>query len=218
MAIELYLLSMFVAMTLLGYLIAINAHGPMRLSVSYLIATLMLAGTVWAIVQYVNTGLDKQKLEEFKRLEVEKQKAEDRVQSQQLELMDNKARLGYVTKLNDVINEGTGLSSTMVNIEMRDFSVELDVLMARAAEMKRKCDALKEKYDKVEKEQQFFAEGKTMMHDALDQLIGAATYYSMYFKSEDGAQEEMRERMMRDKARRANDLFKKAASQLASQN
>ena len=67
MGVEVYLLCSFVGLTLLAYMVAINSHGPTRLSVSYLIATLMLAGTVWAIVQHVNTGLDERKMEEFKR-------------------------------------------------------------------------------------------------------------------------------------------------------
>jgi len=217
MAIEVYLLCMFVGLTLVGYMIAMNAHGPTRLSVSYLIATLMLAGTVWAIVQYVNTGLDKLKLEEFKRLELEKQKAEERVRTQEQELMENKTKMGFVTRLNDIINEGTGLATTMMNIELRDFSVELDVLLNRASETKRKCDALQEKFEKVQQEQNYFDAVKFDIREALGHLTGAGAYYSSYFKSEDTAQEEMRERMMRQKARRAYELFKKAASQIASE-
>jgi hypothetical protein len=217
MSVEVYLLCLFVGITLIGYMIAINAHGPTRLSVSYLIATVMLAGTVWAIVQHVNSGLDKMKMEEFKRLELEKQKAEERVRTQEQALLENKARMGYAAKLNDVINEGTGLSTAMINVDMRDFSFELDVLMSRATATQRKCSELKGKFAKIEHEEQYFAPAKNDMREALEQLEGAAGY-TLYFRSEDGAQEEMRERMMRQKARRSYELFKKAASQVASQS
>jgi hypothetical protein len=218
MPIEVYILFIFAGLTLLAYLSAINAHGPARLSVSYLIATLMLAGTVWAVVQYVNTGRNQIKVQEFKRLETEKQKAENLVRSQEQELIENKSRMGYVTKLNDIINEGTGLSASMLNVDMRDYSVELDVLMSRSAECKRKCDALKARFSKIENEQLFFTQSKADIREALDHITGAAAYYTTYFRAEDGAQEEMRERMMRQKARKATELFKSAASSLSSEN
>ena len=47
MSIEILLLGIACSMTLLAYMIAINAHGTTRLSLSYFLATLMLAGNVW---------------------------------------------------------------------------------------------------------------------------------------------------------------------------
>jgi hypothetical protein len=217
MNIEIYLLCIFVGMTLLGYLIAINSHGPTRLSVSYLIATLMLAGTVWGIVQYVNSGLDKQQMEQFKRLENEKQRAEERIRTQEQQLLENKQLMTYAAKISDIITEGTGLSTTMMNTDLRDFSQELDVLMGRAEETRRKCKALQDQFEKIRKEQDYFTEGKKAISQALTHLVEASSYYTMYFRSEDGAQEEMRERVMRRKARDAYELLKNAASDLASQ-
>ena len=66
-------------------------------------------------------------------------------------------------------------------------------------------------------EQAFFNNSKADLNEAMEQLSGAAVYYTTYFRSEDGAQEEMRERMMRQKARKAYELFKKVASQLVSE-
>ena len=82
MSIEILLLGILVGITLLGYMIAINSHGPTRLSVSYLIATLILAGTVWAIVQHVNYGDSKKQQEMYRRLELEKKKAEELAQQE----------------------------------------------------------------------------------------------------------------------------------------
>jgi uncharacterized protein YeeX (DUF496 family) len=215
---EVYLLCVFGGITLLAYLIAINAQGPLRLSVSYLFATLMLAATVWATVQYVNTDRNRIKTEEFQRLEFEKQKTEEIVRSQEQELLENKTRMGHMAKFNDIITDGTSLSATMISVDMRDYSVELDEMMARASEIKRRCDELKARFKKIENEHLFFGQTKTEITEALDQITGAAAYYTTYFRSEDGSQEEMRERMMRQKARKANDLFKKAASSLTAGN
>jgi hypothetical protein len=217
-SLEIYLLCVFGGMTLLAYMIAINSHGPTRLSFSYLIATLMLAGTVWAIVQYVNSGYDKQKMEEISKLEQAKQKAEELAHTQEQALLENKDRMGYSAQVNNVINEGTGLSTTMMNVDLRDFSVELDVLTNRAAETRHKCEDLDKEYEKTAAEKEYFPQTKASVHDALGSLDEAAKYYGLYYKSEDGAQEEMRERMLRQKARQAYELFKKAGSLLANQS
>jgi hypothetical protein len=218
MSVEVYLLCAFVGITLLGYMVAINSHGPTRLSVSYLIATLMLAGTVWAIVQHVNSGLDKAEMAKFRQLELEKQRAEERVRSQEQALLENKKRMSFSAKFNDIINEGTGLSTTMMNIDLRDLSADLEVLMGRAATTRRACNALRDTFQKLANEESYFSQARNDMREAIEQLIGASRYYVTYFRSEDTAQEEMRERMMRSKARKAYELFKRAASQLASQS
>ena len=83
MSIELLLLMLLGAVTLVAYMVALNSHGPKRLAVSYLIATAILIVSVWATVQYVNSGDNRKKMEEFRKLESEKQKAEDQMHSQE---------------------------------------------------------------------------------------------------------------------------------------
>ncbi len=132
MSVEVLLLALACGMTILAYMIAINAHGPTRLSLSYLMATIMLAGTVWGIVQYVNTDLDSRKMEELKRLETEKKIAEARIQSQEEALRANKERMGQAAKLNTIIATGTGLASAMINIDLQDRGVAGTVARADA--------------------------------------------------------------------------------------
>lgn len=216
MSVEILLLSIMCGMTLIGYMIAVNAHGSTRLSISYLLATILLAGTVWAIVQYVNTNLSRQQQEQYRRLEAENSKAEERIKTQENSLMRGQKISVASTKVNKVISQGTGYASSMMNANLRDFSVELDVLMGRATAMKRKITALKNEYKSIQTEASYFSEGAKLIEDALKNLSEASNYYRTYFRAEDSVQEELRERLMRQKARAAYNEFSKASSKIHS--
>ncbi|MBN1306710.1 MAG: hypothetical protein JXA18_02245 [Chitinispirillaceae bacterium] len=216
MSVEVLLLAVACGMTILAYMIAINAHGPTRLSLSYLMATVMLAGTVWGIVQYVNTDLDARKMEEFKRLEAEKKMAEARIQSQEEALRASKERMGFATNLNTIITTGTGLASTMINIDLHDRGVDLETLMGKASEIKKKTDELKNDFEKITTVDTFFNEPLALLKEAIQSLSEAAYYYRSFYYSEDSEQEHLRERVLRQKARSAYDSFQKASAMIAS--
>ncbi|MFP4416355.1 MAG: hypothetical protein ACOC4C_00385 [Fibrobacterota bacterium] len=216
MTVEILLLANLGALTLLAYMIAINAHGPTRLSFSYLIATLILAGTVYAVVQHVNTGLDQKQMAEFRRLEREKMQAEEQARSQQQKLKENKQMLMAAAKLNETINRGTGLATTIMNADLRDFSVELDVLIGRAAATGKKVQELQKDFSSLALEKDWYSQSRQNMVKAFEQLESASQYYSLYFRSEDQAQEQLREKVMRQRAREAYELLKKASSEIAT--
>lgn len=216
MSVEILLLGILVGVTLLGYMVAINSRGPTRLSISYLIATLLLAGSVWAIVQHVNSGLDKRQQAEYQQLEREKQEAEERIRSQEQTLLKNKSMMEAANKINGIISQGTGYASTMMNIDLKDLTVELNVLMARTSKMKNNIAALVKEFENLREERAFFPESVPTINDALGNLTDAVKYYRLYYRAEDSPQEELRERVLRQKARKAYDLFKKAGSQVAS--
>jgi hypothetical protein len=215
MTVEVLLLAIACGMTILAYMIAINAHGPTRLSLSYLMATVMLAGTVWGIVQYVNSDLDARKLVELKRLESEKNMAEARIQSQEVTLQVNKERLGFASKLNAMITSGTGLASTMINVDLQDKGAELELLMGKASEIKKKTDELKNAFEKATTSDVFFNESLAQLKTAIQSLSEAAYYYRSFYYSEDSEQEQLRERVLRQKARAAYDAFQKASEMIA---
>lgn len=222
MSVELLLLMVLAGMTLLAYMVALNSHGPTRLAISYLMATVLLVGSVWATVQYVNSGDNRRKMEEFKRLEFEKQKAEDQVHSQeaamQTALRENKERLITATRINSIVTRGIALSSTMINSNVRDPNLELDVLVGRANEVKRKSEDLAAEFEKMKVTDSLFTESTSLVKEAFKQLTEAAQYFVLYYRAEDGAQEELRERIMRQKASGAHDILQKASTLIASPN
>ena len=227
---EILLLGVIIGLTLLAYMVAINAHGMARLSISYLIATLMLAGSVFAIVQYVNSGQDLKKQEELKRLEgekqkaemekqdaeLEKQKAEEQVKTQVEALQNNKERATFATSLNSYISRGASLASMLNNVDLRDMSLELDVLMSKASDAGNKVAALKREADRIKPLDSAFLPTIRSIRDAIVLLQESSQSYLQYYHAEDPAQEEQRERLMRAKAREASEKFQRASSLTAS--
>jgi hypothetical protein len=220
MSIEILLLAVLAGITLLAYMVAINSHGPTRLSISYLLATLILAGTVWATVQYVNEGLDRQKAAQMRKLEMENQRAEERIRSQEKTLLESRKRTAYAAKLNAVISQGTGLATSLINANLRDMSVDLDALIGRATMANKKSEELQEQFNKARKEvgQGYYMQSIKDIATALDELDEASRYYRLYYYSEDGAQEQLRERLMRQKAREAYEALKEASAQMAAES
>lgn len=216
MTAEVLFLAIACGMTLLAYMIAINAHGPTRLSLSYLIATIMLATTVWGIVQYVNAGQDLKKMAEFKQLEMEKKLAEERIKSQEEALRASREKMGIATSLNQIVATGTGYASTLISVDLQDRSADLETLMGRAANIKQKAKELKEKFEKMPISDEYYTEATEIIKDAIKSLSEAAYYYRAYYYSENSEQEQLRERVLRQKARKAYDDFQKASSQIVS--
>ena len=203
-------------LTIIAYMIAINAHGPVRLILSYLLAIVLLAGTVWAIVQHVNVGYDSMKTEELKKLALEKKQAEERVLSQEEALKANKERMVFAAKLNAIITGGASYATALTNMDLQDKSVELETLLGRAVESKKKVDAFRQDFEKLSSTDNFFAEPLTLIKDALQLLTEAAQYYQQYYYSEDSDQEALRGRIMKQKARTACEKFQKASVLIAS--
>jgi len=216
MSTDVMLLTLMCGLTLLAYMIAINAHGTVRLSLSYLMATVLLAANVWAIVQHVNIGIDSIKTEELKRLEAEKRKVEERVLSQEEALKTNKDRMAFSAKLNAIITSGTSYATSLTNIDLQDRNAELETLLGRAGEIKRKIEEVSGEFEKLSTTDNFFIEPLTLIKDGLQLLTEAAQYYQQYYYAEDSDQETLRERVMRQKASNASEKFQKASVLIAS--
>lgn len=218
MSVEILLLVVLAELTLLAYIVAINSHGPTHLAFSYLLATIILAGSVWATVQYVNTGLNQKKMEEFKQLEMEKQKAEDQMRSGEKVQETLKERLATAAKLNGIVTTGTAIATLMMNTDLRDMAADLDGLVGKSMDTKRRAEDLAGEFDKMKFSDDGFKESTNLIRDGLKVLAEAAQYFVLYYKAEDSAQEELRERIMRQKARQAHESLQKASSLIASLN
>jgi hypothetical protein len=213
---EILLLAVLCGLTLIGYMIAINTHGTIRLSLSFFLATILMAGTVWIIVQHVNQGYDSQETEKFKKLEMEKKQAEQQVISQEEALKINKERMSFSVKLSPIITTGTTYSSMLVGIDLQDRTAELETLLAKANGTLNKVGVLKKDFEALSTADSFFMEPMTLIKDAIQLLGEAAQYFRQYYYSEDGDQEALRERIMRQKAKNANEKFQKAGTLITS--
>lgn len=213
---DILLIAVLCGLTLIGYMIAINAHGPIRLSLSFFLATILMAGTVWVIVQHVNQGYDSLETEKFKKLEMEKKQVEDQVVSQEEALKTNKERMNFAAKLHTVITSGTACSSMLISIDLQDKTAELETLLAKANGTINNVGLLKKEFDTLSTTDNFFLEPVTLIKDGIQLLGEAAQYFRQYYYSEDADQESLRERIMRQKARNAYEKFQKASALIAS--
>ncbi len=215
MTIEILILGLMVGITILAYEIALNSEGAAKLSVSYLMATLILAGTTWAIVEHFNTEKTEKQKEMINQLKQERNKAENTIRSKKKNLQDKEKKLNAKSDLLDIARSGESLANKLINVKLRDFSADLDVLMGRASAKKKECKELRAKLNKMEKEgEQFFPEVVKLLRSGIEELSSSANYYYLYYKSEDTAQEELRARLLRRMARSGEGKFRKAASLL----
>jgi|WetSurMetagenome_2_1015567.scaffolds.fasta_scaffold232461_1 hypothetical protein len=213
---EVLLLMVLCGLTVIGYMIAINAHGPVRVILSYLLAFILLVGTVGAIVQHVNSGYESVKTEELKKAEADKKQAEARALSQEEALKANKERMAISAKLNTIITSGAALATALTSVELQDKSAELGMLLGRAAESKKKADTIKVVFEKISTTDAFFSEPVALIKDGIQLLIDAELNYQQYYYSDDSVQEAARDRAMKQKARSAYEKFQKASVLIAT--
>jgi hypothetical protein len=95
-------------------------------------------------------------------------------------------------------------------------SMDLDALVGRSVDTKRRCDQARADFEKIKMTDSLFSESLSLIRDGLKTLAEASQYYYLFFKAEDAAQEELRERIMRQKARIASETLQKAGSQITS--
>lgn len=216
MTVELMLIAIACGVTLLGYLVAINAQGPLRLSVSYLIATIMLAGTVWVIVQYVNKGVEIKKNEELAKVEL-KRKAEEENFKQQAEsiVLQGKLHAGISSKLVMMISNASNYANLILNADLQNKSMAFETLLENASETKRKVDEISNQYNKMDSVQLLFPDSYPLISDGIGNLSEAATNYKNYYFSEDSSQESQREKVLRSRAKTALEKFNKAGTLLS---
>lgn len=216
MSIEILLLGIACSLTLLAYMIAINAHGTTRLSLSYFLATLMLAGNVWAVINYVNIGQNNHKIQEMKRLEAENRLAEEKILEQQRSLKKKEEEIKMVALINPVITSGTGIASSMINVNLQDETLEVDVLIGRAIECRKKVEKLKEDYKNIQFSDSFLPNARQEVDSALQLLSEAALNYRNFYNAEDSHQELVREQLVRKKAKLAYQKFKTASDLISA--
>lgn len=216
MTVEILLIAIACGITLLAYMIAINAHGAVRISFSYFLATMMLAGSVWLIVQYVNRDLEEKRKLEIVRIE-EKRKAEAETFRKNAEAMveKNKLQSSYTAKLVIFISNASSIANQILSVDLQNRNVDYETLVGRAAETRRKVDELSKQYREMDSLEASMPDQYVIIKDGLKSLTDAAINYKSYYLSEDSTQEMQREKALRYKAKDALDKFNKAESLLS---
>jgi hypothetical protein len=215
MTVEILLIAIVCGITTLAYMVAINAHGPLRVSISYFLASIMLAGTVWVVIQYVNRDMEVKKKEELSRIELQR-KAEQETYKQNAEtlVLKNKVLSNSITKLIITISNASNIATLILNVDLQNKNIDFETLVRNASETKRKVDDLSSQYEKMDSIQSQLPDSYLLIKEGIGKLLEAASNYKNFYTSDDSSQETLREKLLRVRAKESLEKFNKASALL----
>ncbi|MGM0462781.1 MAG: hypothetical protein ACQEQ4_10245 [Fibrobacterota bacterium] len=202
------------SLTIVAYMIAMNANGITRISLSFLMATILLGGTVFTVVQYVNNPVSSdgaevsraeeaamerellaQKLQEERR-EIEKEEEEE--QNKKMEERRREAR-----RLISFISDCESLARELNTIQVVDRSRSYSGLVQRAQNYTRRVNSLQERFRDIQENMTYFVSMGTDVRKALDEMERSASFFRSYYTADNSYEEAQREQMLRNYSNRA---------------
>jgi len=213
MSVEVLLMAVLVALTVIAYMIAINARGLWRLTLSFLFATCMLGGSVWVIVQHYSTtsriAMEKQR----RTFEKERMAAKERLQSKE-QVLEKMERAGSVSRMETLIAQANSFASLLIREKLHDQNLSHGQLVERAAEVEQSVMRLQNEIRASKQILDQFPESAKLLAEAMTHLAEAGRLYRQYYFSENSAAERSTERLLRQNARNAQDALQRAGQSL----
>lgn len=206
-------------LTIVAFMIAINTHGNLRIILSYTLATILFGLTV--VVFFSHAGGITGRSYSGNQLQSEpvEKGTEDLHSPRQADSTNLSPETSQVAaELKRISAEGTACANSLLNKELKDESVELETLVGRASETRKRVEFIKGEFEKVPVmpvTDIAFRKPFSSIKDGVQLLSEAAQLYLQYYYSEDSSQEVTRENSLRQKARGAYAQFQKAANLLA---
>jgi len=210
MSVEVLLMAVLIALTVVAYMIAINARGLWRLMLSFLFASCMLGGTVWVIVEHYNAESRTAMQKERRKFESERQAAEERLQSKEQAL----ERTGSASAVLTLISQANSYASLLTRERLHDPDLSHSQLISRAAQTQQQVESLQNQIKGSAQAINQFPEAAKLIESAMVHLLEACRLYRQYYFSENSAAERTAERLLRQNARNAQDALTKASSSL----
>jgi hypothetical protein len=203
-------------LTIVAFMIAINTHGLLRMCVSYTLAAVLLGLT--AVVFFNHAGVIPGKWS--RRIELSAEPVErgidDRPSPAHAAEIPLPQKVRLAAELRRVAAEGTACANSLLSRELKDESVELETLVGRASETRRRVEFIKSEFDRVQASDAAFRKPLEAIKTGIQQLAEAAQLYLQYYYAEDSNQEETCEKLLRQKAKGANEQFQKASNMLSA--
>jgi hypothetical protein len=218
MSTENYLLMIFIGITVLAYIIAINARGVVRTVLSYLLATALLIATVVNTLQYQNEKIVARKEAERAKYEEQLRKAEEeaRLASEQKAASDVGQDKQYRAGLVKIINDGSNLARAILAIDLDDENADYDKLVSRSLSFKSQAQETKKQLEGLQRmgNDPAVAAARDLIDKAVRSLNVSANYFNIYFKAENESEEDERYDIFRQNASSARGDFSKASDKL----
>lgn len=212
---EMMLLILLSALTLIAYMIAINSHGAARMSLSYLLATILLAVTIFAVLQTVNSKVAEQQ-EAMYNQKIEKAREDGEKEAVESQKAQTKASASAEKQsLTPLISRALTLSAQLKGVKLQGYGMTYDQLTAKAAANKAAVNREKKKFDSAKGKISIHKSASALMARGYEKLNKAATYHGMYYTAESTEQEAQRERILKTSATEAEALFLQAREALS---
>jgi hypothetical protein len=204
-------------LTIVAVMIAINTHGRLRTVLSWSLATVLFTLTVVVIINHA-PGL-------FRRAPQKARLSNEPIEKGIVDRTPARSSpigrltgtdLATAAALKKLSAEGTVCANALFTKELKDESVELETLVGRASEMRRRVEYIKNEATRIPANDPAFRKPVALIRDGVQLLGEAAQFYLQYYYAEDSAQETTRENLMRERARAASEMFQKAGNMLGS--
>lgn len=211
---EVLMLILLTSITVIAYMIAINSQGVTRMSLSYLLATVLLATNVFTVVQYANTKATKRLAANYEeKIASEKHRVEETVENKNrlkqkaLESAEREKRSVEVIKYTTFLNKAIKLATELQHIKLRDYSLEYDQLTARAQVKKSKAIKLINEFNRLSPTLYYNNETSGSVKTALKKLQKSAQYCKLYYSAENRGQEVAREEIVKSNAQEGLEIL-----------
>ena len=208
MSVEMLLMAVLIALTVIAYMIAINARGLWRLMSSFLFATCMLGGTVWVIVEHYSAESRAAMQKERRQFEDEMRAAEERLQNKEQAL----ERTGSASTVLALISQANNYASLLMRERLHNPDLSHGQLIARVAQTQKQVEALQNEISESAQVINQFPEAAKLIENAMAHLSEACRLYRQYYYSESSAAERTAEHLLRQNARSAQEALTRAAS------
>ncbi len=203
------------AITVSAYMTAINALGVARITISFFLATVLLAGTVIVIIQYVEQRqevrekkMQQQKLQEM--VTKQQQRLEEVKREMRRQLSQKRQTIEAAREIESNVTRAEKLASFISNVNLTDRSLSLNELMDRASGTRKRVAELESTITKLQQKHANFSEVFEPIQQGMKSLSSASQYFYSYYHAETGAQEQRWENKMRVQANAAQSHFEKA--------
>lgn len=195
------------SLSILGFLIAINSRGPVRAAFSYVLATALLVGSLFELVNYINE-------QKIRSLQVRQAPvAPEPPPPPKKE--DNKDQ-EYAQVIHSISSRAKEITRSLSGLDLQDESVEIETYFAKAGAARNRASELSREFARRPAPEQGFGGARDALTKGLTQTMAAAKYLDLYFKSEDEFEEEKREQAFRAAVRQANSLLDQAEAMVSN--
>jgi DNA repair ATPase RecN len=208
MSIETLILLLFAFLTVIAYMIAMNARGIWRLTLSFLLATCMLGGTVWVIILQYSTIAKVTEQADRSRREAEN---EERLQNREQELLQKEQLMTNAARAQHLIAQAKVFADMLQRERLQETDEQSHgQLVSRATNTGEQVNALQNEINSYRQVLTKFPDAAKLLEDAMNELKEACRLYRAYYFAVSAENEQASERQMRQKAKSAQEMLEKA--------